>query len=85
MSSDELRGLMRSYFTSLFPGRDTASLEQVICSQPWNVFDPLMEKEWILEMGKMAILAENKKARSDKKIDPIVRDIDDMIMALQKR
>ena len=85
MSSDELRELMRSYFTSLFPGRDTASLEQVICSQPWNVFDPLMEKEWILEMGKMAILAENKKARSEKELAAVIRDIDDMIMALQKR
>ena len=84
MTEKELRNQMRSAFTNIFPNRSTEGLEDAMSGSPGSRATDHQKKEWILEMAKMSLLAEDKSfpAADQQFLQNAVDRIDEMILSI---
>ena len=69
----------------VYPDRSTDGFEKAISGFPNEVDTPRQKEEWILEMTKMSILAENKlQPTNPQLVQNAVAKIDDMVTHLCK-
>ena len=83
-TENELRDQMRSIFTAVFPNRSTDGLENIMSGFPKPMATVEQNKEWILEMAKMSLLAEDKSAPAGdpRGLQNAVERIDEMVISI---
>ena len=81
LTQNAVRDKMRSLFAALYPDRSSDEFERVITSSSDQALEYHQKKEWILEMAKMSLLAENKiaPAKDPQALQKAVADIDELI------
>lgn len=84
MTEKELRSQMRSAFTNIFPNRSTEGLEDAMSGSPGPRATDHQKKEWILEMAKMSLLAENHldPASDQDSLQNAIAQIDEMVASI---
>ena len=81
LTQNTVRNQMRSLFITLYPDRSSDELERVISSSSDQALEYHQKKEWILEMAKMTLLAEDRiaPAKDSQALQNAVAQIDAMI------
>ena len=84
LTEKELRSQMRGTFIAVFPNRSTDGLEAAMSGSPDPMATDYQKKEWLLEMAKMSLLAEDKSSPADdpQSLQNAVERIDEMVTSI---